>query len=856
MNFSPARMAALISFSVTMLFAQSAFADTKYVRVAWDSDPATRAIVGYTPDSELSNPYITYGHNADGSDWMTLTNPAERVFKTDLHSGFYRLSGLTPDSNVYFRLCDDSGCGDRYFFRTAPDTAQPMTFISGGDSRNNRAPRQQGNRLVAKIRPHFIAFSGDYTDRHTVQEWNEWLTDWELTLSPTEIDGVAYKQVYPIIPTTGNHESSDLLFMCRIFGIDIEENGVCSLRDSYYAFNIGGDMLRLYSLSTEFTGSSYANERAAQLAWLKDDLATHYQHTSWIMAQYHIPMFPRTASKSGSPVSRAWSEIFYDYRVNLAVESDTHLVKYTLPVRPNGPMDYIQAEAGIVYIGEGAWGAPLRTANVHHDWILDQGSFSHFMVNQIDAEKITVRTVRFDGEEATAMLASDVREADPLALPAGLSLWDAAGVGHAMTVTRQDVTQRSQVLDVDYDIPEPEPDHYTVVELVRKGSVWKYLDNGSDQGMDWIAPDFDDSSWASGAAPLGYGGYNGEATTVSFGEDDRNKHPATYFRHTFEVDDISEFYGVDLGIMRDDGAVVYLNGEEIFRSNMPAGEITYQTLAAGTINKDYTYHTTRLDPALLNEGVNVLAVSIHQDRVTSSDIVLDLEMVGKIELENVRAEELISRGSVWKYLDNGSDQGWEWTELGFDDVDWSAGPALLGYGGYDGETTVVGFGPDSRNKYPTTYFRRTFNVDDTAGLIRLDLSLLRDDGAVVYLNGEEIYRNNMPEGIIDYLTLAASTIGKDYNYHAASIDPALLRQGENVVAVSVHQDRVTSSDIVMDMDLIALFEDLDSGEGPGTPPGDGDDSGSNSSSGGAAAGLFATLFLLMFAFGRRRNRRA
>ncbi|WP_111657224.1 purple acid phosphatase family protein [Isoalcanivorax indicus] len=852
MTLSPARMAALIFFSVTMLFTQSAFADTKYVRVAWDSDPATRAIVGYTPDAELSNPYITYGHNADGSDWMTLANPVERVFKTDLHSGFYRLSGLTPDSNVYFRLCDDAGCGDRYFFRTAPDSAQPMTFISGGDSRNNRAPRQQGNRLVAKIRPHFVAFSGDYTDRHTVQEWNEWLTDWELTLSPTDIDGVAYKQVYPIIPTTGNHESSDLLFMCRIFGIDIEENGVCSLRDAYYAFNIGGDMLRLYSLSTEFTGSSYANERAAQLAWLKDDLATHHQNASWIMAQYHIPMFPRTASKSGSPVSRAWSEIFYDYRVNLVVESDTHLVKYTLPVRPNGPMDYIQAEAGIVYIGEGAWGAPLRTANVHHDWILDQGSFSHFMVNQIDADKITVRTARFDGEADTAMLEHSVREADPFALPAGLSLWDAAGVGHAMTITRQDTTQRSQVLDVDYDIPEPEPDHYTVVELVRKGSVWKYLDNGSDQGMDWIAPDFDDSSWAGGAAPLGYGGYDGETTTVGFGPDDRNKYPTTYFRHTFEVDDISEFYGVDLGIMRDDGAVVYLNGEEVFRNNMPSGEIDYQTLAASTINKDYTYHTTRLDPALLNEGVNVLAVSIHQDRVTSSDIVLDLEMVGKIELKNVREEELISRGSVWKYLDNGSDQGWAWTELGFDDVDWSAGPALLGYGGYDGETTIVGFGPDSSNKYPTTYFRRTFNVEDTTGLIRLDLSLLRDDGAVVYLNGDEIYRNNMPDGIIDYLTLAASTIGKDYNYHTASIDPALLRQGENVVAVSIHQDRVSSSDIVMDMDLIALFEDFgDEEEGPGTtPPGSGN--GGNSSSGGAA-GLFAGLFLLMLSLGRRRR---
>lgn len=854
MNFSPARVAALIFFSVAMLFTQSALAGTKYVRVTWDSDPATRATIGYTPDRALSNPYISYGYHADGSNWMTQTHPVERVFKTDLHSGFYRLSGLTPDSNVYFRLCDDEGCGDRYFFRTAPESAQPMTFVSGGDSRNNRAPRQQGNRLVAKIRPHFIAFSGDYTDRHTVQEWHEWLADWSLTYSATDIDGTDYLQVYPIIPTTGNHESSDLLFMCRIFGVDIENNGICSLRDAYYAFNIGGDMLRIYSLSTEFGSSSYNTERAEQLAWLKDDLAAHHEDVSWIMAQYHIPMFPRTSSKPGSAVSRAWSELFYDYRVNVVVESDTHLVKYTLPVRPNGPMDYIEAESGVVYIGEGAWGAPLRSANVHHDWILDQGSFYHFMVNQVTPDAFTVRTVRFDGEATTAMLDASAREADPLALPAGLSLWDAAGVGHVMTLTR-DEQQRTQVQDLDYDIPEPEPDHFTIVELVRKGSVWKYLDDGSDQGSAWVAMDFDDSQWASGPAPIGYGGYDGEATTVGFGPDDRNKYPVTWFRHTFTVEDISEFYGVDLGIMRDDGAVVYLNGEEVFRSNMPSGQIDHQTLADSTIGKDYTYHTTRLDPELLNVGENVLAVSIHQDRVTSSDIVLDVEMVGKIELKDVRAEELISRGSTWKYLDNGTDQGHAWTELDFEDGSWASGPAILGYGGYVGETTIVGFGPDSSNKYPATYFRQTFNVDDLTGLIRLDLSLLRDDGGVVYLNGQEIYRNNMPEGPIDYLTLAAATIGKDYNYHTASIDPAMLRQGQNVVAVSIHQDRVSSSDIAMDMDLIALFEETTGeDETPGTPPGDGgDNSNGSGSSGGAIAGLFTTLFLLILIRGRRRR---
>src|SRR6266487_2812886 len=70
---------------------------------------------------------------------------------------------------------------------------------------------------------------------------------------------------------------------------------------------------------------------------------------------------------------------------------------------------------------------------------------------------------------------------------------------------------------------------------------------------------------------------------------------------------------------------------------------------------------------------------------------------------------LVSRGSNWKYLDNGTDQGTNWSTLGFDDSSWTNGPAELGYGDGD-EATVVSYGPNSANKYITTYFRRAFIV--------------------------------------------------------------------------------------------------------------------------------------------------
>lgn len=119
--------------------------------------------------------------------------------------------------------------------------------------------------------------------------------------------------------------------------------------------------------------------------------------------------------------------------------------------------------------------------------------------------------------------------------------------------------------------------------LVAAGAVWRYLDNGSNQGTAWRNPGFNDSAWASGPATLGYGG-NGESTVVSFGPDANNKYITTYFRRTFTVSDLTAFGSLLLRVRRDDGAVVYLNGVEVFRTNMPTGTITSTTLASAVVS--------------------------------------------------------------------------------------------------------------------------------------------------------------------------------------------------------------------------------------------------------------------------------
>ncbi len=166
------------------------------------------------------------------------------------------------------------------------------------------------------------------------------------------------------------------------------------------------------------------------------------------------------------------------------------------------------------------------------------------------------------------------------------------------------------------------------------------------------------------------------------------------------------------------------------------------------------------------------------------------------------AAQLIPPGSSWKYLDDGSDQGIQWRSSSFDDSQWAGGPAQLGYGDGD-EATVVSFGPDASNKFTTTYFRHTFNVASPSSHPVLNVGLQRDDGAVIYLNGTEVVRENMPAGIITFTTFAASTVsGADEEaWLWFGVDPGLLEPGDNLLAVEIHQRTLTSSDISFDLEL-------------------------------------------------------
>lgn len=166
--------------------------------------------------------------------------------------------------------------------------------------------------------------------------------------------------------------------------------------------------------------------------------------------------------------------------------------------------------------------------------------------------------------------------------------------------------------------------------FVPFGSLWRFLDDGSDQGTAWVAPAFEDSLWNSGPAELGYGD-NDEATVVSFGGVNNNKHITTYFRHSFNVLNPSIYTVLRIGVFRDDGIVVYLNGNEVFRNNMGSGPVFFDTFAQNANDDGNALIEGTVNPSNLLPGNNVLAVEIHQDSRGSSDISFDLNLVGSTD---------------------------------------------------------------------------------------------------------------------------------------------------------------------------------------------------------------------------------
>ncbi|HVR75690.1 MAG TPA: hypothetical protein VMT52_15250 [Planctomycetota bacterium] len=165
-------------------------------------------------------------------------------------------------------------------------------------------------------------------------------------------------------------------------------------------------------------------------------------------------------------------------------------------------------------------------------------------------------------------------------------------------------------------------------KLVTDGDTWKYFKGTEQPPVDWFATDFDDSAWLEGQTPMGYS-TDLPYRTVFNDMMGAAGYLTVYFRKTFTLPDLGDFKWIRIRARYDDGMIVYLNGEELARRSMPAGDVDKDTPGLDHETSP-SYEDMILSceaaPTSLRAGENVIAVEVHNSGPDSSDFSFTLEV--------------------------------------------------------------------------------------------------------------------------------------------------------------------------------------------------------------------------------------
>ncbi len=166
--------------------------------------------------------------------------------------------------------------------------------------------------------------------------------------------------------------------------------------------------------------------------------------------------------------------------------------------------------------------------------------------------------------------------------------------------------------------------------IVKSASEWKYYDQGNLQGEEWTLHFIEDSLWKTGIAPFGYGESEGLNTVIDYGGDEENKHLVSYYIKKFTIDNPSDAFVYELKLRRDDGAIVYLNGKEVWRSNIADKNAKNNGRASVSLgnNEEAIIHSKLFPIKYFEKGKNRLSVAIYQGSVRTSDSYFDLALIG------------------------------------------------------------------------------------------------------------------------------------------------------------------------------------------------------------------------------------
>jgi hypothetical protein len=412
------------------------------IRLVWHGK-ADREITIAWDQRRGKDPLVCYGTGDAGSNWeaypLTMKPTRNTAGYRGMNTQFARLTNLDANTVYYFVIRDNDSTSKRYWFRTAPDKPQAFTFIAGGDSKSSGTALEAGrlsNQMVAKLRPLFIVYNGDFCSNATDDDqWKQWLNDWSLLT--TSEDG----RMYPIIPVHGNHENGDKTVLNKLFDVPFQND---KEEDIYYSTSFGGTFFHVIALNSEI------EEGGVQRQWLEDDLKSHENFT-FKLAGYHKPFRPHTAGKSEQDNQmEQWAGLFYKYGLDISMDGDSHMSKITFPIRPSDQPGSFQGfirddKNGTMYIGEGSWGASPRANNDDKPWTLRSGSFNQIKWLQVFPDSgdkpahIDIRTVITATEDEDENLVSHIdkvaslSEDDVFAVPENIDLFSTDPYGPVIT---------------------------------------------------------------------------------------------------------------------------------------------------------------------------------------------------------------------------------------------------------------------------------------------------------------------------------------------------------------------------------------------------------------------------------------
>jgi len=378
--------------------------------------------------------------------------------------------------------------------------------------------------------------------------------------------------------------------------------------------------------------------------------------------------------------------------------------------------------------------------------------------------------------------------------------------------------------------------------LVDDDATWSYQWSNDTVSTDWAQTSFDDSSWSRGPAPIGYGAA-GLGTVLKPGAP-QSRPVTTYARTPFTVADPTAIAGVNVAVTADDGAVVYVNGSEVGRQRMSEGVVDGSTFASAAISTPSARADRQLvfvPASQLVAGTNTLAVETHLNYPSSLSMSIDgtVLVVRKgnepapdpqpdpdpdpqpqpdpddpivpdpdkplevLDVSGLNFGEFLFSGMYWNYWNSMEAPADDWKSTG-DLSKWKHGASPLGWGDRDAGTP---FDLAPADRAITNYFARDVNLGTISADFELTLTVRADDGAVVYVNGAEVKRINMPEGKIDADTRASSNVSisaAKTNTVTIAVPRDVLKDGVNRISVEEHANYAGAVSVSFDLQASLL----------------------------------------------------